>query len=201
LFDEAAGNPALAPELSNNYEIGAERRLPRGSAVSLTLFRADVRDYIERPGQDELFSNYEAYRFHGLEATAETRALPRLLLRAGYSLLATDDRSPDSPRDELQYRPRHQATLEARYAVGAGLTTGVAVRHVAGQVYYSRQEPIVQADLPDYTLLGLRLGYLLPGYRAQAYLGADNLFNVAFEEEYGAPQATRIVYGGVAIRW
>jgi outer membrane cobalamin receptor len=201
LYDEDGGNTALNPERAATYEIGAERRLPGRSRVVLALFRTDVRDYIERPEQNVPFSNYDAYLFQGLEATAETRALPALLVRVGYTLLQTEDRSPGAERTELQYRPRHRASLEGRYAVRGGLTAAVSVLHVGGQVYYSRREPVAQAALPAYTLVGLRLAQQLLHGRAEAYVGADNVLNVAYEEEYGSPQATRTVYGGLAARW
>jgi outer membrane receptor protein involved in Fe transport len=127
--------------------------------------------------------------------------VPALLVRVGYTLLRTEDRPPDAERAELQYRPRHRATIEGRYTVRGGLTAAVWLLHVGSQVYYSRREPVEQATLPDYTLVGLRLTQALWHRRADAYLGADNLFDVAYEEEYGAPQATRIVYGGLAVRW
>jgi hypothetical protein len=32
------------------------------------------------------------------------------------------------------------------------------------------------------------------------YLGADNLLDEKYEEEYGSPQATRTLYGGITVR-
>jgi outer membrane receptor protein involved in Fe transport len=200
LFDEAAGNPTLKPERATTYEIGVARELPGRSRVTVALFQTDVRDYIERPDQSQPFANYDVYRFEGLELSAETAALRGLFARAGYTLLNTEDRSPGATRTDLQYRPRHRATVEGRYTL-RGFSASASMLHVADQRYYTRREPFEQATLPDYTLLGLRMGQRLPGRGVEAFLGIDNLFNVAYEEEYGSPQATRTWYSGLAVRW
>jgi outer membrane receptor protein involved in Fe transport len=200
LYDETAGNTALEVERATTVELGAERALPARSRVALVLFHTDVRDYIERL-QDEPFANYDAYRFRGLEFEAETRAWSGLLLRVGASVLGTEDQSPGAEREELQYRPHHRLTFEGRYALGSGLATSVSVLHVGRQVYYSRREPVQQATLPPYTLVGARLTHGLFAGRVEGYVGAENLLNDAYEEEYGAPQATRMVYAGLSARW
>jgi outer membrane receptor protein involved in Fe transport len=116
-------------------------------------------------------------------------------------LLETEDRSPGSPREALQYRPRHRASAEARFHAASGFSAAVAVLRVANQVYYSRQEPITSRRLPDYTLANARLAQEFFGGRTSIYLGVDNLLDERYEEEYGSPQATRVVYGGVSFGW
>jgi hypothetical protein len=34
----------------------------------------------------------------------------------------------------------------------------------------------------------------------QLYVGADNLLDERYEEEYGSPAATRVLYGGLSLR-
>jgi outer membrane cobalamin receptor len=200
LYDADGGNPSLSTERATTVEVGVEQSLPARSSVGLTLFRSDVRDYIERPQQGEPFANHDEYVFAGVEAAAEMRVVPALLLRARYTYLDSEDRSPGSPRDELQYRPRHRGTLEGRYAFPFGLAAALAVTRVANQVFYSRQEPIVRRRLPDYTLANARVEQRLLGGATSVYLGVDNLLDERYEEEYGSPQATRVVYGGISIR-
>lgn len=201
LYDEDGGNPDLQTERSFNYELGIERRFAGQSAVALTLYRRDVREYIERPTQGAQFENYDRYRFQGLELSAETRFRPDLFLRAGYSLMDTEDRSPGAAREELQYRPRHKFTLEGRKRFHFGLRPSLSILHIADQVFYSRREPVEQRQLNDYTLVDLRLAQSLRQAPAEIYLGVDNLLDEAYEEAYGFPQARRTLYGGISLRF
>jgi outer membrane receptor protein involved in Fe transport len=102
----------------------------------------------------------------------------------------------------LQYRPRHKVSLEGRYRFEFGFGTALSIVHVADQVFYSRQEPIEQGKLPSYTLVDARVAQRLGvGPPVKLYLGVDNLFDQAYEEAYGFPQAGRTVYGGVDLRF
>lgn len=199
LYDEDGGDPALRTERSTTAELGVEQSLARTIRVALTAFRTDVRDYIERPASDLPFSNNDSYRFAGIEATAEV-SIRSMVLRGRYTHLDTEDRSPGSDRGQLQYRPRHRASIEGRYGFAFGLSASVSVMRVSDQVYYARQEPITSRRLPDYTLAGARLQQTFAGGLASLYAGADNLFDERYEEEYGSPQATRVIYAGLTIR-
>jgi vitamin B12 transporter len=201
LYEENGGNPNLRTELANVYEVGASRALPADSRIGLTLYRMDVRDYIERPAQGEPFANFDVYRMQGVELTAETHPLTRLSLRGSYSFLDARDYSPGAARGQLQYRPRHRIVAEGEYRFVFGARLAASYLRVADQFYYSRQAPVEKARLPAYTLVNARISQPVLADRADLYVGADNLLDVAYEDEYGSPQATRVVYGGVSIRW
>jgi vitamin B12 transporter len=70
---------------------------------------------------------------------------------------------------------------------------------VAGQVYETRRAPLVQADLPDYTLVDVRLRQPLGRIPFAVFAGGENLLNTAYEQSYGFPQAGRIVYVGLDV--
>jgi outer membrane cobalamin receptor len=197
LYDEDGGNPDLTTERSYNYELGVEQRLPANSAVSLTGFIIDVEDYIERIGQNGPFENNEEYRFEGLELTAETHFVENLMLRAGYTYMETEDRSPGTEKDELQYRPRNKVTFEAKYSFGFGFSPYINVMHVADQYYYSRKSPLIKRELDDYTLVNVKLEQVLLAGLLRLYLGVDNLFDEDYEESYAFPQAGQTIYGGI----
>jgi vitamin B12 transporter len=200
LYDEDGGNLDLTTESAHVREIGVEQGLPGGGRLGVSLFRTDARDYIERPARGVPFANHDHYVFNGLELTAEGHPRSWLLVRGSYTGLATEDRSPGAAREALQYRPRHRLAMEGTGRMPHGVTASLSVLHVAGQVYYSRQEPVEQAGLPDYTVTGLRLTRPFRNGPVDVYLGVDNVFNVAYEEQYGFPQATRVVYGGIRLR-
>lgn len=201
LYDENGGNPGLRTEKANVYEVGATRELPGDSRLGLTLYRMDVRDYIERPAQGEPFANFDVYRMDGVEVTAETHPLERLSFRSSYSFLDARDHSPGAPREELQYRPRHRVAVAGEYRFPFGTRLTASVLRVSDQFYYSRKEPVEKAQLPAYTLVDVRVSHPVRSGRADLYLGASNLLDAAYEDEYGFPQATRVVYGGMSIHW
>ncbi|HEX6965850.1 MAG TPA: TonB-dependent receptor [Gemmatimonadaceae bacterium] len=202
LYDPTGGNPSLHDERANEYEAGIEQALPARSQLSLTGFRTDVQGFIQRPAPGQHFANFDAYRFDGVEVVAETRAIARTMLRAGYSFLDTQDRSPGSTREALQYEPRHKLTLDARYAFRVGPSIALSVMRVAGQVYYARgQQSQQQGALPNYTVANVRVAQQILRSAVSVYAGADNLFDEAYEDEYGYPQPGRTLYAGAAVRW
>jgi vitamin B12 transporter len=200
LYDRAAGNPALDTERADLFEFGAEQQVGRRTTLGITLFHTDAHDFIERPQDEDRFQNAERYRLRGVEVVGTLRAFERGLVRLGYSFLDADDRSPGREGVTLQYRPRHKLTGELRWSAGWGLETAVNVQHLAGQVYHSRRAPLIIGDLPDYTLVGIRLGQQVPRVPISVYAGVDNLFDEAYEQSYGFPQPGRIAYLGIDVR-
>ncbi len=201
LYDVDSGNPNLIAERSYNYELGLEKRLPRDSSIILTLFRMDVAGYIEKIPPIDRFLNNDKYRFQGLELTAETRFFRNLLLRGGYTLLYTRDRSSQWDRDELQYRPEHKFSLEGKYSFENGFGIYMNVMYVADQYYYSETTPPLKRELNDYALVSIKIDKALFNDRLNLYVGADNLLDKNYEESFALPQAGRTIYGGAEIRF
>lgn len=199
LYDTAAGNPNLQFETAVNYEVGARYRLNPVTALQATVFQMDVKNFIEKDAVTEHYANFQHFRFRGIELSGDWHPLPALYLSAGYTYLDAVDRSPGSEHHRLQYRPRHKATLQARYDFGHGLEGYASLLYVGDQVYYSRTGPPQDGQLNNYTLVDVKLTQQLAHNRVQLYLGANNLFDRNYETSYGFPQAGRFVYGGVKV--
>jgi len=197
LYDENGGNPDLTTERSYNYELGLEQKLPWKSLLTLTGFLINAKDYIEKI--DDVNLNNDKYRFQGFELTAGNYYVKNLLLRAGYTYLDTEDRSPDTEKDELQYRPRHKLTFESKYYFPFRLSPYMNIIYVADQVFYSKKPPFQKKTLNDYSLVNLKLDQALLKNKVNLYVGVDNLFDVDYETSYGFPQAGRFIYGGVTV--
>lgn len=201
LYSVSEGNQDLKSETSYNYELGFEQTLPLNSRVAIDGFLSDVEDYIEKLYTEDYFQNWDKYRFQGFEITAETRFIDNVLLRLGYTFMDTKDNSPNSQKDELQYRPRHKLTLEGKYTFYFGLSAYANVIYHADQVYYSRSEPFEKAELGNYTIVNLKFDQPLFNGLLDVYVGADNLFDKNYEQSYGYPAPGRIVYGGVVVNF
>jgi vitamin B12 transporter len=199
LYGPDEGNTDLQAESSNNYELAVEQILPGNSMVTLTGFYIDVKDYIEKIPPTDTFQNNDNYLFKGIELTAETRFIQNMLLRVGYTYMETEDKSPDTEREELQYRPEHKLTFEAQYRFTFGLSAYGSVQHVANQYYYSRREPLEKDKLNDITTVNIKLDQALFKGQLHLFVGADNLFDADYEESYAYPAPGRYLYCGAEI--
>ena len=197
LYDASSGNPGLKTETARNTEIGASHRFSATSSLSLALFRNEVHNYIEKDNFSNTYLNYDHYRFSGVEVSGDAALGDRLRLRASYTYQQSDNLSPGASFAQLQYRPRHKASVEADYDFGGGLQGNASLLSAARQYYYSRTTPLQQAQLNDYTLLNFKLSKRLGPSGASLYLGASNLFDKNYETAYGLPQAGRFLYAGV----
>ena len=135
------------------------------------------------------------------ELNAETRYITDFTLRAGYTYMDTENKSPNTAREELQYRPEHKLTIDGRYVFDFGLQAYASVMHVANQYYYSRNTPLQKRKLNDYTVVNINAEQVLLKKRLKIYAGIDNLFDKNYEEAYGFPREGRTVYAGVELRF
>ncbi|MFH2044387.1 MAG: TonB-dependent receptor [Pseudomonadota bacterium] len=197
LYEEDTGNPDLEPERSNNYELGIEQNIFERTSVSLTGFYIDVKNYIEKVDATDIFENNEQYCFQGIEFVAETRYINNLMLRAGYTYMDTEDKSDNTGKDELQYRPEHKLTFESQYTFPCGLSAYASAMHYANQYFYSKSAPYRQRKLNDITLVNLKLDQSFLKNRLKAYIGVENVTNLDYEEAYSLPQKGRTFYGGI----
>ncbi|MBI9089675.1 MAG: TonB-dependent receptor [Desulfobacterium sp.] len=195
----SGGNPELTTEASYNYELGVEQMLPGNVLIGITGFYIDARDYIEKDDTTDQYENNESYRFQGIELTTEKRFQKNIFIRAGYTYMETEDRSSDTPKDELQYRPEHKLTLEGNYEFKWGLAIYSSLLYVADQYHYSDTTPVVKAALGDYTVVNLKLEQRLFNGNMHLYAGVDNLFDEDYEESYGLPREGSTIYGGVRL--
>lgn len=117
------------------------------------------------------------------------QALPSLHLSGGYTHLQSQNRSPGAAFETLAYSPRHKLTLESRWQATGALDLGASLLHVRGQVYDSRTGTPQQADLPNYTVLGLTINWRLE--RLLLGLRVDNALDKAYSTSYGFNQPGR----------
>lgn len=201
LYDTDGGDSSLSFETAYHYELGADQQLPYQTTLNISGFISTVENFIERNNITGLFENNEEYEFKGVELSIENRFFERLLFRANYTFLDSQDKSDSSQKDDLQYRPRHKAVAEMNYDFGFGISGFASFMYVGEEYYYSRKEPLQKAELQDYMLLNLKLNYNLFNDHTSLYLGADNILDENYQESYGYPQMGRFIYGGIKLRY
>jgi outer membrane cobalamin receptor len=201
LYEQPSGDPFLKPERAYLYQIGVEQQLPGNTKLSLTGFHTTAKNFIQKDDDSNMNRNYAEIRYLGVELSAETLIVPRLLARASYTYLDSKDKSTPG-HDEFQYTPAHKVTLEGKYDFDFGLTPYIAFIYVGDQYTYTKSsvEQVQKLQMNDFTLVNLKLTQKLMKDICSLYIGADNLFDENYETSYGFPQRGRFLYGGVEFR-
>ncbi|HEX8960619.1 MAG TPA: TonB-dependent receptor, partial [Geobacteraceae bacterium] len=201
LYDLTQGNPNLSAERATTYEAGVEQKLPLNSTASITGFYTDARNVIQNNQTSGTNTNLAEIHFTGFEVAASTQFVKRLLLRASYTYLDSEDKSR-AGRDQQQYTPGDRATLEGRYDFDCGFTPYVSLLYVGNQYFYTKNNfsPVLKKKLSDYALVNVKLSQRMANNKVTLYVGVDNLFDRNYETSYGFPQAGRFLYGGVEFR-
>jgi vitamin B12 transporter len=196
LYSTGDGNPDLGEEVTWHYEAGIEQALPAKSTLSVTGFYTDVEDFIAKDDVTEIRQNFEEYEFKGVEVLVENRYFDRLLVRAGYTYLDTEDKSSGSLIDEVQNNPKHKATLEATYRLPWNMSVYGSAMWVANAYTYN-SDNTEQKRLPEYLLCDFRISKKAAGGALDLYFGVNNLFDTDYVQSYALPQPGRSIYGGV----
>ena len=213
------GNPDLAPERSQVWELGVEQAVGEGGVLfGLTWFNQSLRDLIQytylppEPGGPNFYNVAEA-RSRGLEATARL-PLGALRLTGGYTYLDTE--VLDSGFDEgdgavfvegqpLIRRPVHQLNLGASYRVPRGSAFGsmrlVGSRHDRDFTAW----PAAPVELSRFLLVDLggdivvlQPGAGRPGFDLQ--LRIENLLDESYQEVFGFRAPGRALLLGGRVR-
>lgn len=196
LYGESESNPDLTYEKSMNYELGFEHRVSQCPTVlSFTLFRRDVENYISKDSFGTNRNN-EEYMFQGIEITAKNQSYENLDLMLAYTFMDTEDKSAGSAIDDVQYNPRHKTAIEGVYNFAYEMSLYASVEHVATQYCYSNDGNNTKAELPDYTLLNLKIEKKLMSGALKIFAGADNLLDENYYESYALPQEGRSLFCG-----
>jgi outer membrane cobalamin receptor len=201
LYDPSQGNSQLTAERSYSYEAGVEQKLPQNSTAGLTGFYTVANNLIQNDQAVGKNTNLAEVRFAGVELSAATQFVNRLLLRASYAYLYSEDRSR-AGREQQQYTPGDKATFDGKYDFDSGFSPYLSLLHVGNQYFYTKNNitPVQKAKLSNYTLVNVKLSQRLSDNRVTIYAGVDNLFDENIETSYGFPRAGRFIYAGVEFR-
>lgn len=209
LYGTGEGNENLETEVTQNYEVGLDQRLPFIDGLfSITLFRIDAEDFIRKPnttvcdGVDfvdfDPFCNEDKLRFQGVEANLAFSPFSGLNMQLGYTYLDARNLAPSVPNgsDKLDNNPEHKVMAAASYAFDTGTTFLVDYQYVAGSYAVSR-DLIETLELDDYHLLNLGLTQDLPGEAFQLYGRVENVLDEDYESSFGFPEPGRVFFMGL----
>ncbi len=171
LYDPWYGNPDLAPEKSQSYELQWRNRFSESGSLELSLYRTDIKDAIVSDAS-WIPQNVQTARINGLEA-----ALRQNLFGWQTSLAAglIDPRDRDSGHT-LARRAKRTLSLDVDRQLGE-FSIGASWRAVSGR-YDDANNDI---EMGGYGLVGLRGSWsAIQDIRLDVKL--DNLFDKDYAE-------------------
>jgi vitamin B12 transporter len=170
------GNPALRPETSTGWDLGAAATLAGGHVgADLTIFANRFENLIAFDYATFQAANIARARARGAELSIDVLASEALRLTGTYTFTDSEDLSSGAP---LPRRPRHRATLGG-YLRPAGPWRGALTVVAVGDRIDAGGVP-----LPDYVRVDAIVEVRLVRW-GRAYLRVQNLFDADIEEVSG----------------
>jgi len=191
------GNPDLKPESSLGYDIGFEQSALEGEMqFGATYFRNDIRNLIEPNATDSSYANIGRAVTDGAESFVSWRLIDTLTLRADYTYTEAND---EILRQELLRRPRHKATLDAKWQATAVLSLDADLLYVGPWIDGNRSFTIPRLTAPGYTTMDIAVNYEITA-RLTLYGRVSNLFDENYQDPYGYLRPARGLYAGIRAR-
>lgn len=199
-----AGNPALRPEKSRGWEVGARWAAPRTS-ISITGFANRLRDEIVDVFDPITFVSSTANADgksgrKGLEFEARQKIGERSVIAFNYTYLDADQQQiSGANRLREVRRPRHSANLVATTQVGA-FDAGAGLAYVGARRDTDFDSfPARTVNLGDYLLANFNIGWQVAP-PLEAYLRMENAFDANYQDAVGYQTAGRTIYAGLRFR-
>ena len=191
-------NPALKPEKTINYEIGANKTFDN-QGIKAVLFYSDVKDYIQSkvidvPNRISKEDNIGKVKHMGYELEYFYAFDSGLSFDANYTRLLAEDK--ENKRD-ITNAPKHNLNLSLCYKLIKDLTGNVNMQYSSGS---HTRENDRKEDVGGAALWNAKLAYeLVKGLTVD--VGASNIFDKNYDLDYGYPEAGRVVYSNLTYKF
>ncbi|MBV9860223.1 MAG: TonB-dependent receptor [Alphaproteobacteria bacterium] len=189
-------NPNLKPETSLGFDMGLEQSLwDKTVEFGGTYFHNNIDNLIDINETGTTYQNIGRATTYGGETFATYRPWEPLALRADYTYtMATDDIT----NSELLRRPKHKASLNARWQATDKLLLSATVLYTGSWVDVSRSGLESGLRAPPYTLLNLAGSYDL-GHGLTAFARINNLLDRHYQDPIGFQHQGLGVLGGLRV--
>ena len=196
-------NPALKPEKSRGFDVGADFAIAESGRLSLTYFDTDLENEITGTFDLNTFRSSVANlsgksKRRGVEVEAQYAPSANLTVWVSYTY--TDSNQPDG-QIEVR-RPRHVGSAAITYALrnAAGAITLAADHNGRQEDLDFRSFTAARVTLRDYTLVRLAGQYNLTR-NVSLTARVENLLDQDYEEVFSYRPSGRAYYAGVRARF
>ncbi|MEQ8669581.1 MAG: TonB-dependent receptor [Rhodospirillales bacterium] len=191
-FTNFVGNPDLKPERSASWEVGYDQQLGRDLNVSLTYFRAELKDeingfvFLPAAGAYTAVNGSGESERQGVELSAQWSPVAQLKVSGTYSWIDATQEEAGRDVDEIR-RPRNTGSLEIAWQPTHRWSASVRADHNGAQddLFFPPVPPFQErVELDDFTLLSLTGEVALTDWLT-LHARVENALDENYEEIFG----------------
>lgn len=198
-FGNYKPNPSLKPEKSRGGDIGLlMQSSDQRHNIDVTYFNRRTEDLITI-GNKQSINIEGTSKASGVEISYSGQVSDALNAYVNYTYTKTEDASGN----ELQRRPKHQASAGLAYQVTDDFGVNGNVVFVGKRLnnhYDSVTYAASAVDMPNYTVVNLGADYQVTD-NLNAYFNINNAFDKSYENVIGYGQPERTFYIGIKGNW
>jgi len=196
------GNDNLVPEEGITADVGAEYNHPLFKS-RVTAFLTNSSNLISWQESSDLASatvttmpaNIGKARQQGMEAEVSHEIISSVSHSLNYTYLWAED---TINHKTLPYRPCNRINYQLTWLLAWKMKAQFNIQHVSSQETGDTYAPIV-AQLPDYTLAGIRISQNVAGI--DAWLAVQNLLDARYQTRLEYPLPGRTFSAGLAYKF
>ena len=189
-------NPALQPETSLGYDLGFEQSLwNKQVQFGSTYFHNDISNLIEINEAGTSYQNIGRATTYGAENFLSYKPWAPLTVRADYTYTMAMD---DILDQELLRRPKHKASLNAKWQVTEAFSLSATVLYVGPWVDINRSGSESGVRAAPYTLINLAGSYDI-GHGVSLFARINNMLNRQYQDPIGFQHQGLGVFAGVKL--
>ncbi|MCK4295749.1 MAG: TonB-dependent receptor [Candidatus Marinimicrobia bacterium] len=187
----------LKPEISENIEATIEKKYKGLLNTSLTAFRIDAKNLIQKMGPPPQYQNVGSVKIKGIEWEGEILLPPNLSINWAASTSSFSQKIAGSPGEKLD--------LSLRYISMKGFFITLQGQWINN--LYSVENPYAPPNVPltyvklnPYVILNLRGNYSINRY-LDLYSAIDNITDSSYETMYRFPMPGRTFTIGITAKY
>jgi len=195
----AGGNPDLKAEQTIASEIGIDYAFSDINSISVSWFRNDIENLIERVRNESnewVYQNIGRALFTGIETQIRSLPISRVSAEISYTYLDAKNKEGNS---KVACRPEHKLNFNIGYASPVNLSLNLYGSFVGHQVqYYTVDGENIARTIPTYFLGNARIAYKVASIRpasTELFITVNNIFDKNYEEGNG-PMPGRSIWAG-----
>ncbi|MCW3845866.1 TonB-dependent receptor [Sphingomonas sp. LB-2] len=190
------GTPTLKPETAVSYEAGFDQNVG-WLTLSGTWFHRDTTNQIDFDLGAFSYGNIARAKTEGYEVEAVAQPVAGLTLRANFTHVRAENRSPGANLyKDLARRPRDVANFAVDYRFPFDLSVGASVQ-LRGDSFDNASNSV---KLKGFTLVNLRAEIPVSG-QFSLYGRVDNVFDEQYQTVAGYGTMGRAAYAGVRMKF